>query len=220
MDKLVDASLSPDLASRPFKFTSKQGRNRRAQLLSIAFELLREKNPEEISFADICKKAKIPRPSAYHFFPNVEAIFHGIRLLHSEGVVEKLIALKNETFQTWKEYIEKSIDVAVEVTNSEIAFPRLIYGYRMSNPEMRLVGQELDAKLANLTKEGLVQKFQLDNLDTLDQVFGVAISIADSLLKLSYRTYGDFTPWMVAEAKKATISYLLNYFPEVCKVKQ
>ncbi|TGL21751.1 TetR/AcrR family transcriptional regulator [Leptospira yanagawae] len=219
MDKLVDASLSPDLASRPFKFTSKQGRNRRAQLLSIAFELLREKNPEEISFADICKKAKIPRPSAYHFFPNVEAIFHGIRLLHSEGVVEKLIALKNETFQTWKEYIEKSIDVAVEVTNSEIAFPRLIYGYRMSNPEMRLVGQELDAKLANLTKEGLVQKFQLDNLDTLDQVFGVAISIADSLLKLSYRTYGDFTPWMVAEAKKATISYLLNYFPEVCKVK-
>ncbi|TGL75656.1 TetR/AcrR family transcriptional regulator [Leptospira jelokensis] len=220
MDKLVDASLSPDLASRPFKFTSKQGRNRRAQLLSIAFELLREKNPEEISFADICKKAKIPRPSAYHFFPNVEAIFHGIRLLHSEGVVEKLIALKNESFQTWKEYIEKSIDVAVEVTNSEIAFPRLIYGYRMSNPEMRLVGQELDAKLANLTKEGLVQKFQLNDLNALDQVFGVAISIADSLLKLSYRTYGDFTPWMVGEAKKATISYLLNYFPEDCEVKQ
>lgn len=220
MDKLVDASLSPDLASRPFKFTSKQGRNRRAQLLSIAFELLREKNPEEISFADICKKAKIPRPSAYHFFPNVEAIFHGIRLLHSEGVVEKLIALKNQNFRTWKEYIEKSIDVAVEVTNSEIAFPRLIYGYRMSHPEMRLVGQELDAKLANLTKEGLVQKFELNHLDTLDRVFGVAISIADSLLKLSYRTYGDFTPWMVGEAKKATISYLLNYFPEVCEPRK
>ncbi|TGL55313.1 TetR/AcrR family transcriptional regulator [Leptospira kemamanensis] len=220
MDKLVDASLSPDLASRPFKFTSKQGRNRRAQLLSIAFELLREKNPEEISFADICKKAKIPRPSAYHFFPNVEAIFHGIRLLHSEGVVEKLIALKNQNFRTWKEYIEKSIDVAVEVTNSEIAFPRLIYGYRMSHPEMRLVGQELDAKLANLTKEGLVQKFELNHLDTLDRVFGVAISIADSLLKLSYRTYGDFTPWMVGEAKKATISYLLNYFPEDCEPRK
>lgn len=220
MDKLVDASLSPDLASRPFKFTSKQGRNRRAQLLSIAFELLREKNPEEISFADICKKAKIPRPSAYHFFPNVEAIFHGIRLLHSEGVVEKLIALKNQNFRTWKEYIEKSIDVAVEVTNSELAFPRLIYGYRMSHPEMRLVGQELDAKLANITKEGLVQKFELNHLDTLDRVFGVAISIADSLLKLSYRTYGDFTPWMVGEAKKATISYLLNYFPEVCEPRK
>lgn len=214
MDKLLGASLSPDLASRPFKFTSKQGRNRRAQLLSVAFELLREKNPEEISFADICKKAKIPRPSAYHFFPNVDAIFHGIRLLHSEGIIEKLIVLQKEKFQSWKEYIEKSIDVAVEVTNSEVAFPRLIYGYRMCNPEMMLVGQELDRKLANITKQGLYEKFQLKNLDTLDQVFGVAISIADSLLKLSYQTYGDFTPWMVGEAKKATISYLMNYFPE------
>ncbi|MGV3665689.1 MAG: TetR/AcrR family transcriptional regulator [Leptospira bouyouniensis] len=220
MDKLVDASLSPDLASRPFKFTSKQGRNRRAQLLSIAFELLKEKNPEEISFADICKKAKIPRPSAYHFFPNVEAIFHGIRLLHSEGMVEKLTELKNETFRTWKEYIERSIDVAIEVTNSEIAFPRLIYGYRMSNPEMRLVGQELDVKLANLTKQGLIEKFDLPTLNNIEQVFGVAISIPDSLLKLSYRTYGDFTPWMIGEAKKATISYLLNYLPEVCEPKK
>ncbi|ABZ94899.1 TetR/AcrR family transcriptional regulator [Leptospira biflexa] len=220
MDKLVDASLSPDLASRPFKFTSKQGRNRRAQLLSIAFELLKEKNPEEISFADICKKAKIPRPSAYHFFPNVEAIFHGIRLLHSEGMVEKLTALKEESFQTWKEYIERSIEVAIEVTNSEIAFPRLIYGYRMSNPEMRLVGQELDLKLANLTKQGLVEKFDIPSINTLDQVFGVAISIPDSLLKLSYRTFGDFTPWMIGEAKKATISYLLNYLPEVCEPRK
>lgn len=94
MDKLVDASLSPDLASRPFKFTSKQGRNRRTQLLTIALEFLREKSPEEISFADICKEANIPRPSAYHFFPNVEAIFHGIRLLHSESLIEKSLLVK------------------------------------------------------------------------------------------------------------------------------
>ncbi|PKA10526.1 AcrR family transcriptional regulator, partial [Leptospira meyeri] len=204
MDKLVDASLSPDLASRPFKFTSKQGRNRRTQLLTIALEFLREKSPEEISFADICKEANIPRPSAYHFFPNVEAIFHGIRLLHSESLIEKSILLKRESFDSWKTYIERSIDVAVEVTNKERAFPRLIYGYRMSNPEMRQVGQELDAKLANLAKLGLMDRFELPELEQADQIFGVAFSIADSLLKHSYRTFGDFTPWMVGEAKKAT----------------
>ncbi|TGM74053.1 TetR/AcrR family transcriptional regulator [Leptospira mtsangambouensis] len=219
MDKLVDASLSPDLASRPFKFTSKQGRNRRTQLLTIALEFLREKSPEEISFADICKEAKIPRPSAYHFFPNVEAIFHGIRLLHSESLIEKSLLLKRESFDSWKTYIERSIDVAVEVTNKERAFPRLIYGYRMSNPEMRQVGQELDAKLANLAKLGLMDRFELPELEQTDQIFGVAFSIADSLLKHSYRTYGDFTTWMVSETKKATISYLKNYLPEVCKPK-
>ncbi|TGK88314.1 TetR/AcrR family transcriptional regulator [Leptospira bourretii] len=219
MDKLVDASLSPDLASRPFKFTSKQGRNRRTQLLTIALEFLREKSPEEISFADICKEAKIPRPSAYHFFPNVEAIFHGIRLLHSESLIEKSLLLKRESFDSWKTYIERSIDVAVEVTNKERAFPRLIYGYRMSNPEMRQVGQELDAKLANLAKLGLMDRFELPELEQADQIFGVAFSIADSLLKHSYRTYGDFTTWMVSETKKATVSYLKNYLPEVCKPK-
>lgn len=219
MDKLVDASLSPDLASRPFKFTSKQGRNRRTQLLTIALEFLREKSPEEISFADICKEAKIPRPSAYHFFPNVEAIFHGIRLLHSESLIEKSLLLKRESFDSWKTYIERSIDVAVEVTNKERAFPRLIYGYRMSNPEMRQVGQELDAKLANLAKLGLMDRFELPELEQADRIFGVAFSIADSLLKHSYRTYGDFTTWMVSETKKATISYLKNYLPEVCKPK-
>lgn len=219
MDKLEDASLSPDLASRPFKFTSKQGRNRRTQLLTIALEFLREKSPEEISFADICKEANIPRPSAYHFFPNVEAIFHGIRLLHSESLIEKSLLLKRETFVSWKKYIERSIDVAVEVTKKEIAFPRLIYGYRMSHPEMRQVGQELDAKLANLAKLGLMDRFVLPELEQADQIFGVAFSIADSLLKLSYRTYGDFTPWMVEETKKATISYLKNYLPEVCEPK-
>ncbi|TGN10446.1 TetR/AcrR family transcriptional regulator [Leptospira ilyithenensis] len=217
MDKLVDASLSPELASRPFKFTSRQGRNRRTQLLTIALEFLREKSPEEISFAGICKKAKIPRPSAYHFFPNVEAIFHGIRLLHAEILIEKSLSLENETFVTWKDYIERSIEVAVEVTKKEKAFPRLIYGYRVSHPEMRQVGQELDSRLANLAKVGLDERFVIPTWKEADQVFAVAFSIADSLLKHSYRSYGDFTSWMVEETKKATISYLSQYLPENCK---
>ncbi len=219
MDKLADASLSPELASRRFKFTSKQGRNRRAQILKVALEFLREKSPEEISFADLCKAAKIPRPSAYHFFPNVEAIFHGIRLMHSEFLIEKSLSLKQELFERWSDYIERSIDVAVEITKQESAFPRLIYGYRMSNPEMRFVGQELDAKLANLAKIGLMERFEFPELEHSDEIFGVAFSIADSLLKLSYRTYGDFTPWMIEESKKATIAYLNNYLPKDCKLK-
>ncbi|BDA78000.1 transcriptional regulator AguR [Leptospira kobayashii] len=217
MDKLVDASLSPELASRPFKFTSRQGRNRRTQLLTIALEFLREKSPEEISFADICKKAKIPRPSAYHFFPNVEAIFHGIRLLHAEILIEKSVSLKNETFVTWKDYIERSIEVGVEVTKKEKAFPRLIYGYRVSHPEMRQVGQELDARLANLARAGLDERFVIPSWKDADQVFAVAFSIADSLLKHSYRSYGDLTFWMVEETKKATIAYLSQYLPDNCK---
>lgn len=73
--KLVDASLLPELALRLFKFTSKQGRTRRATPLVSALELLREKAPGEITLAMVCKRAEIPRPSAYHFFPYIEAIF-------------------------------------------------------------------------------------------------------------------------------------------------
>ena len=139
--------------------------------------------------------------------------------MHSESLIEKSLSLKNEFFSSWSNYIEHSIDVAVEVTNQEFAFPRLIYGYRTSNQEVRQVGQELDTKLANLAKQGLMDRFILLELENTNKIFAVAFCIADSLLKHSYRTYGNFMSWMIAESKKATISYLKNYLSEVCKQK-
>ena len=74
-DVLVDSELARRLVPNKFKFTSQQGRLRRQKLLAAAKELSATRPISEISLADVCENADIPRASAYHFFPNVEAIF-------------------------------------------------------------------------------------------------------------------------------------------------
>lgn len=217
--RLVDASLAPELAPRRFKFTSRQGRDRRTRLLAAARELLRENAPEDVTFADVCKRAQIPRPSAYHFFPNVEAIFLGIRLLHAETLVSAINAIADEPCPSWQHFVGRMISVAVEVTQAEPAFTRLIYGHTSGNAAMHQLSQDLDSRMAGLVREGLEARFLLPAWETSDDVFAVAFTIVDSLLKLSYRRWNTITPWMIEQAKSAATGYLRKYLPETCPAR-
>lgn len=209
--KLVDASLLPGLAPRPFKFTSKQGRTRRAILLSSALELLREKAPEDITLAMVCERAEIPRPSAYHFFPNIEAIFLGIRMLHGEMMIEKAAELQKGDFPCWQAYIEQVIAAAVDVTKSEPAFTRLIYGYGAMLSGARELGQNIDRRMARTSLEGLRSHFGIKPFEGDEEVASIALAVGDSVLRYSYRTYDDLTEPMVQEAQRAVVAYLSTY---------
>ncbi len=209
--KLVDASLLPGLAPRPFKFTSKQGRTRRAILLSSALELLREKAPEDITLAMVCERAEIPRPSAYHFFPNIEAIFLGIRMLHGEMMIEKAAELQKGDFACWQAYIEQVIAAAVDVTKSEPAFTRLIYGYGAMLSGARELGQNIDRRMARTSLEGLRSHFGIKPFEGDEEVASIALAVGDSVLRYSYRTYDDLTEPMVQEAQRAVVAYLSTY---------
>lgn len=212
--KLISASLSPKLAPREYKFTSKQGRDRRAKLLAAGLELLREKRPEQVSFADVCQKAEIPRPSAYHFFPNIQAIFLGIRLLHAENTIAEATKAGEKSYSTWMDYLSQLIDVGVEVTFDEPAFAQLIYDYPADYPEARGVGKGLDARLSRLALQGMDTRFILPDWPEREEVFGIALAIVDSIFRLSFRQKGKITDWMKTEAKKAAIAYLKSYLPE------
>jgi AcrR family transcriptional regulator len=209
--KLVDASLLPELAPRPFKFTSKQGRTRRATLLASALELLREKAPEEITLAMVCERAEIPRPSAYHFFPNIEAIFLGIRMLHGEMLIEQATDLESERFKNWQAYIERFIDVAVDVTKSETAFPRLVYGYGAMLSGARELGQDIDTRMARVSLDGLHQHFGIEPFDREEEIASIGLAIGDSVLRFSYRKHADLIEPLVQEAKRAVVAYLGTY---------
>ena len=45
------------------------------RLLDAAHSLIEEQGVEEFSLADVAKRAGVATGSAYHFFPNLEAIF-------------------------------------------------------------------------------------------------------------------------------------------------
>ena len=89
-DILVDSELAKQLVPNKFKFTSQQGRARRQKLLMGAKKLSETKAINDISLADVCEEAGIPRASAYHFFPNVEAIFLALRFLNAIEILEVL----------------------------------------------------------------------------------------------------------------------------------
>jgi AcrR family transcriptional regulator len=218
-ERLVDASLEPGLGPRRYKFTRREGRNRRTRLLESARELLRERAPEDVSFADVCERAGIPRPSAYHFFPNVQAIFLGLRLLHGEELIRAALTLNAESFDSWRAYLSRLVDAGVATTQGEPAFARLVYGYTVSDPELRKVGAELDARLARLTLAGLEDRFVLPAWEGRDAVFAIAFSIVDVILRLAYRQRASLEDFYVDEAKRACISYLRNYLPEVCPAR-
>src|SRR5262245_49953498 len=116
---LENSSLARDLVPGKFKFTSQQGRARRMQLLTAAKELLCKRQPEEVSFADVCERAGIPRASAYHFFPNIQSIFLGLRVLHAEAMVDAILAVGNRRIGSWRDYFSLLVDVGARVMRAD-----------------------------------------------------------------------------------------------------
>lgn len=212
---LSDDLLQKTLPPGQFKFTSKQGRARRMQLLNAAKELLQERASEDVTLAEVCERAGIPRASAYHFFSNIQAVFLGLRVLHAESLIEALAEVRSADFSNWREYFGALIDQGAQALLRDPAATRLIYGNLGSLSEARRLGEVLDARLAEMALQGLKQRFQLPQWEQQDHVFAVAFTLVDSVFRLSWRQRATITDWMIEEAKRAAISYLRNYLPEL-----
>ncbi len=212
---LHDDLLAKTLPPGQFKFTSKQGRARRMQLLNAAKELLRDRPSEEVSLADVCQHAGIPRASAYHFFSNIQAVFLGLRVLHAESLIGALDAVHSHDFDNWRDYFSALIDQGANALRNDPAATQLVYGNLGSMSEARRLGEVLDARLAEIAVQGLTSRFTLQQWDEQAEVFGVAFTLVDSVFRLSWRQHGTVTEWMQTEARRAAISYLRNYLPEV-----
>jgi AcrR family transcriptional regulator len=209
-----DPAVLRELVSGKFKFTSQQGRVRRQQLLSAAVELLLVRSPEEISFADVCERAGIKRASAYHFFANIQAVFLGLRLLHAQRLVAAIEAQCQLPAGSWRDYYCNIVDVGAEVMREEIAATKLIYGSLVGEAEAQELGRVLDARIVELTLDGLAHHFQLPDWPERTQVGAIAFTVVDAIFRLSYRQHGAIQPAMVEEAKRAALAYLRNYLPE------
>jgi AcrR family transcriptional regulator len=218
-DKITGASLSPEVTPRKFKFTSQQGRSRRTQLLTATRELLRELTPEEVTFAMVCERADIPRASAYHFFPNINALFLGLRLWHSEVLAENIAAVQADRFEAWQDYMTCLIGVGAQITREDPALMRLNYGMPGGISEARQIGKSLDVKILSTALENLEHRFVMPDWPDRERVMAITFTIIDSIFRLSFREQGEITDEMVREAGRASISYLRCYLPEYIEVR-
>lgn len=210
----MSRALAKELVPGKVRFTSGPGRARRQKLLEAARELLAERQPNEISYADVCERAQIPRPSAYHFFPSIQAIFVGLRLLQAGELVEAITNIDAEEFETWPQYFRQIVDKGAMALSADPAGTKLIYGILDGYSEVRQLGQDVDARLAEAAMQVFAARFQIPEWEERDRTFAIAFTIVDSVFKLSFRREGEISAVMIEEAKRAAISYLRNYLPE------
>jgi AcrR family transcriptional regulator len=103
-DLAVSAAFATELVPGKVKFTSQQGRQRRLRLLNAAKDLLCERAADDISLADVCHRAGIPRASAYHFFPNIQSVFLGLRVLHAHALLNAVqaVSARRSSTPVWR----------------------------------------------------------------------------------------------------------------------
>ncbi|WP_019520540.1 TetR/AcrR family transcriptional regulator [Faucicola boevrei] len=211
---LADSELARRLVPNKFKFTSQQGRKRRQKLLAAAKELSATRPIAEITLADVCDKAGIPRASAYHFFPNVSAIFLALRFLNTSEILKKLEALEVGKYSRWSDYLAALIEAGVEAIQADPTVARLIYETDAPAFENNEFGSEMEKQITQMIYEKLASQFKVPNFDGIHKQMLVGYGIVNGVLQMAYRSEGKISESYRREATSALLAYLRNYIPE------
>ena len=211
---LVDSQLAKSLVPNKFKFTSQQGRLRRQKLLAGAKQLSASRPISEITLADVCEVAGIPRASAYHFFPNVHAIFLALRFLNAGEILAGLQSVEVTKYPNWQAYVTAVIEKASEVLQSDLTVARLVYETNTPDFEGNAFGSEMDKQITGLIYDNLAKVYKIPTRDTLQTQLLVGYGIVNGVFTLSYRTHQKITDVYRKEATTAVLAYMRGYLDE------
>lgn len=213
-DILVDSELAKQLVPNKFKFTSQQGRVRRQKLLMGAKKLSETKAINDISLADVCEEAGIPRASAYHFFPNVEAIFLALRFLNAIEILEVLNTVETADCDRWQGYLTALIERCVSIFHTDQTKAKLIYDTNTPDFEGDSFGEDIDHQIVKLVYKRLAERYEMPRYEDIQDTLLIALSIINGVFTLSYRQHERITDSYLQEALTASIAYLRCYLPE------
>ena len=219
-DVLVDSELAKKLVPNKFKFTSQQGRVRRQKLLVGARTLSETRAVNDISLADVCEKAGIPRASAYHFFPNVEAIFLALRFLNAIEIFEALNSVDAADFNRWQGYLTALIEKGASIFREDNVKAKLVYETNTPDFEGDGFGTQIDDQIIELFYSKLAARYVMPEFKDIKDVLLVGYSIANGVFMMSYRLEGSVNEHYLQEAITAAIAYLRCYLPEKLPLKK
>lgn len=213
-DVLVDSELARKLVPNKFKFTSQQGRVRRQKFLMGAKKLSETHAINDITLAAVCEEAGIPRASAYHFFPNIEAIFLALRFLNAIELLEVLATVETVNYDRWQGYLNAMIERCVHIFHEDHTKAKLIYDTNTPDFEGDGFGEDMDHQIVKLVYDRLSERYEMPNFEDIEEVLLVTYSIVNGVFTLSYRRHERITDYYVQEANTASIAYLRCYLPE------
>jgi AcrR family transcriptional regulator len=187
------------------------GRKRRKALLDAAYALLCENDIEDVSFRDIASRADVPEGSAYHFFANRFDVFSAVVKTLSEEFVaahEKTVAPSRR--KTWQQLAAHLVDVGAAVYEKNPPARQLLIGGK-TPPEVKQADRINDREVADAMHRSFSRYFDIPDTDEMRNALCYFIEITDLMFTLSIIEFGEITPAMIAEAKRAGVAYLETY---------
>lgn len=218
-DVLVDSELAKKIVPNKFKHTSKQGRIRRQKLLMAAKKLSERHNIQDITLVDICEEAGIPRASAYHFFPNVEAIFLALRFLNYMDTFQALEKVEVSKFDRWQDYITEVLLQSAHLFNNDVTKTKLMYGVNSPDFDSGDYEEQVDHSMVSMLVDKISSHYNMESFKDIEEKFLVTYYMIHSIFSLSFKQHDEITKEMSQEAVTAAIAYLRCYLPEHLPLK-
>lgn len=191
--------------------TRAPGRERRKALLSAAYDLLCEKDIEDISFRDIASRADVPEGSAYHFFANRFDLFSSLgKTLSEQFIAAHQKPVPSARRKTRGDLAAYLVDVGAEVYRKNPPARQLLIGGK-TPPEVKQADRNNDRAVGHAMYEVFARYFEIADTDEMRDAFYYFIEITDLIFTLSVIEHGEITPAMLKEAKRAGVAYLATY---------
>ena len=194
-----------------------RGVRRREALIGALEEMLLERTISDITYQEIADKAEIPLPSCYNLFANKLDLIQAVSESYGERYVEYVFAPlpKSDPPEAWTDLTDIMIDRSTEFIHDHPATRAIWFGADVP-PKITLASRIRERKVASQYKEFVGRYFKLPQVDDLDDIFYLALEIADRVIQLSEILHGELTPFYLREAKRLQRAYLgLYLFPFV-----
>lgn len=190
-----------------------RGRERFARLLDAAASLLAESGSDEVTLAKIAAEAGIPLPSAYHFFPNRNAVFVELaRRFHGELAVLSRARISPAPTR-WQDLLLIRQTRKRDYFNTHAAALRLFIGAG-AGPEVRKLDLLGNASLAARRAAEFRRRFRCDGLDGLEEWLAISFGLTGGVWAVSHAEHGEITERHLREGWRAACAYLRCYLPE------
>lgn len=183
------------------------------RLLDAAHTLIEENGVEDFSLSDVAKRAGVATGSAYHFFPNLEAVFIALVERYDEAfanLVSEPIAASE--VDSWQDIVGLHFEKARHFINNNPPALSLIIGPGRSwqSKQVDTIG---DSNIAKAMAKTIEDFFDLPSVPPPAELLHLGIRILEGLWELSVQQHGRVTEEFSRETTRAVIAYLRLYWP-------
>jgi len=192
------------------------GRARRQALLDAAYDLLCERDIEDIAFRDIAGRARVPEGSAYHFFANRFDVFSALgKVLSDEFAKAHARPVPKGRRKSWRDVAEYLVDVGRRVYERNPPARQLFIGGK-TPPEVKQADRINDRAVGDAMRRSFARYYDIPDTAEMQDAFYFFIEITDLILTLSVIEKGRITRDMLGQAKRAGVAWL-GSFPAVAQ---